>query len=105
MQTTLLDALGNLDILVSAEPSVYTLELMANEPGLELKKSLVGSGLTQRDVARQLQINEGLLSRYLDGSRPLPEGFVDRFREAFDKARMVKAQRLLNAQPMEVAIR
>lgn len=50
-----------------------------------LKRRIAQSGYTQERVALKLGIDPALLSRYLRGLRPMPDGFDSRVHAVLDR--------------------
>lgn len=46
---------------------------------------LVTAGVRQGDVAARYPMDETYLSKILNGRRPIPDGFEDRFEEVVDQ--------------------
>lgn len=62
---------------------------------LDMKIRLVQRGVRQVEVATKLGMDEGQMSRILNGREKWPEGFPARFDEAVDAVAHEKAARLL----------
>jgi predicted transcriptional regulator len=62
----------------------------------EMRAELARSGLRLGQVAVQLGVDESTVSRYLNGSRGMPEGFPERFAEAIRSAARLYADHLLS---------
>jgi transcriptional regulator with XRE-family HTH domain len=71
--------------------------------GTDLRRRLVGTGLRQGDVAKQLGMDESRLSRILNGRNSMPAGFPDRFAQAMRDAAEARSAELAAAaqQPNE----
>lgn len=57
-------------------------ELLDIDTTVRLKMELIRSGLRQGDVAVSLGMDEGYLSKVLNGRVSAPEAFEERFRQA-----------------------
>jgi transcriptional regulator with XRE-family HTH domain len=55
-------------------------ERLDRDTGIELRRMLVGSGVTQADMAEILGVDESAMSRILSGRQAMPDGFADKFR-------------------------
>jgi len=61
-------------------------ERLDPETGIRLKRMVIGTGVTQGEIARRLGHSSAELSRILGGHRAAPEGFARDYEIAFDAA-------------------
>jgi hypothetical protein len=72
-----------------------TTEGLMNEVLAEMRAQLAHSGFRLGRVAVKLEMDDSILSRVLNGSRPLPEDLPGRFDQAIRDLAREEAERLL----------
>lgn len=63
------------------------------ETGIRLRRMLIGTGVTQGEIARRLGWPSSELSRMLSGHRTVPERFAEDYQAAFEAASLELRER------------
>lgn len=72
-------------IIILRELKLLELEYSRNYiPGKVIKKHLQKNNMNQKDLAELLSVNEGTVSKYIKGTRKLPQNIIIQLCDIFD---------------------